>query len=52
MKRFTIPRTAHCSSGCQFQSWVRRETALSQIACPDILDRGFHKNTPRTEILQ
>ena len=29
MKRFTIPRTAHCSSGCLFQSRVRRETARS-----------------------
>ena len=29
MKRYSIPRVAHCSNGCQLQSWVRRETARS-----------------------
>jgi len=27
LKRFMIPRTAHCSSGCHIRSRVRRETA-------------------------
>jgi len=27
MKRFMIPRTAHCSSGCHIRSWVWCETA-------------------------
>ena len=27
MKRFTIPRVAHCSDGCRSQSWARLKTA-------------------------
>jgi len=31
MKRFMIPRVAHCSNGCLPQSWARRQTALARI---------------------
>ncbi len=27
MRRFTIPRVAHCKDGCRHTSWARRETA-------------------------
>jgi len=30
MKRYTIPRVAHCSEGCPRQSWAWREKARTQ----------------------
>ena len=31
MKRYTIPRVAHCSNGCSIRSRVRRKNALIQL---------------------
>jgi len=28
MKRYAVPRVAHCSEGCQRLSWARCKTAL------------------------